>query len=66
MPHVLQIPKLLSSNINTAVAVAQGGEACHRWVNIKLGGEWARIRGGMRKDNNMVLTVTSDSNQTVT
>ena len=37
----LQIPNPLPSKVNAAIAVAQGGEVCHGWSNIKVGNEWA-------------------------
>ncbi len=34
-------PNPLPSKLTTAIAVAQGGEVCQGWGNIKVGGEWA-------------------------
>ena len=33
-------PNPLPSKLNTEIAVAQGGEVCQGWGNIKMGGEW--------------------------
>ena len=49
-PNQKMLPKLyiplansnpLPSKVNMVFAVAQRGEICHGWGNIKVGGEWA-------------------------
>ena len=34
-------PNPLPSKLNTEITVAQGGDVCQGWGNIKVGGEWA-------------------------